>query len=102
VGHSIERREQRDHLVEPAIETLRGSGPMGRDKPIPERLRVRRVVQQPAVAEIPQLAAERQLRAGLVDEQPSRERRVVERRLGHARTITRDARPPSSHEPHLR
>ena len=52
VGQPVERREQRDHLVEAAVERGGLGRPARRDDAVPERLGVVGVVEEPAVAEV--------------------------------------------------
>ena len=65
-----------------------GSGrPARGDDPVPERLGVVRIVEQPAIAEVPQLPRRRLLRARLVEHEPPGELRVQDPIADHGRTI---------------
>ena len=58
VRDPVERREERQRLRQAAVEPVAILGPGDAGDPVPERLAVGRVVEQDAVAESPDLAAE--------------------------------------------
>ena len=95
VGLAADRREQDQDLGQTSIEGVRVGGPPDGLDPVPERLRLGRVVQEDRVAEVTQLAIRHGVHARLVHEQPAHGRRVheaVQALAGrvvdaHARTI---------------
>jgi hypothetical protein len=90
VRQSVEGGEERDRLVEAAVEGRAVGLPARANEPIPERLGVGGIVEQPAVAEVPELAAARRLGRRLVQEDPLGERPDV---LGfdHGRSLAAPA-----------
>src|SRR5438094_333455 len=69
---SIERREQRDRLAQPAVEGARVIRPVDRIDTVPERLPVEGIMEQDRVAEVADLPSGKGVDAGLVALQESK------------------------------
>ncbi|OGO52868.1 MAG: hypothetical protein A2V84_01555 [Chloroflexi bacterium RBG_16_70_13] len=83
VRQPVEGREEGDDLVEPALERPRVAGPGGGGDPIPERLRVRRVVEEEGVAELAGLPGRDRVDGHLVTGQAAREGLARDNRFEH-------------------
>ena len=85
VRESPKRGEQRDNLIEASVEGRRIRWPGHPDEAIPEWLRVRRIVQEDAIAEAAQLALGASMNERFVPGQPTSERGVNNEGRQHAR-----------------